>query len=143
MIARFEASVLADPEGGQVPVQQWQGQVLVLNYWASWCAPCREEMPIFSHLSRQWAPAQVQFLGLALDTDDRVRDFAARDPVRYPLLMANPESLDLAKAAGNPALALPFTVILSADGRIHAHHLGVLGAAELERLLVSALAAGR
>lgn len=124
-----------NPEGEAQPLSQWRGQVLVLNFWATWCAPCRDEMPDFASLRAQYRPQEVEFVGLAIDNPQRVTAFLQRQPVNYPILVGEGEAHALARLLGNPGGALPYTVVLDREGRIVLTHLGRLPRAKLETTL--------
>lgn len=123
---------LPDLEGRPQALAQWRGKVLVVNYWASWCAPCVEEMPAFSHLQRQYATRGVQFVGIGVDEVENLRKFVRNTPVAYPLLLGD--------AAGTQApdlqiKGLPYTLVIDRDGRIAGGRLGRFDEATLDRLL--------
>ena len=126
---------LSTPEGKAASLSQWQGKVLVVNFWATWCPPCREEMPEFSHTQQKLADKGVQFVGIGIDTPDNIINFSKTNPVSYPLLMGSYETLKLTAELGNKSSALPFTVILDRNGRIAHSKTGKLDQAELEKLL--------
>ena len=122
---------LPDLEGRSQPLAQWRGKVLVVNYWASWCKPCVEEMPAFSRLSSHYASWGVQFVGIGLDEAEKMQAFAKKTPVSYPLLVAE-------SAGTTPGLqvkGLPYTVVIGRDGRIETTHLGRMDEAALEPVL--------
>lgn len=128
-------ATLATADGQAASLKAWQGKVLVVNFWATWCPPCREEMPEFSRAQQHLAGKGVQFVGIGIDTPDNIIDFQKRSPVSYPLLMGSYEALKLTVALGNSSSALPFTVILDRQGNIRHTKMGKLNAAELEQLL--------
>lgn len=103
---------------------QFAGQPIVLNFWATWCAPCRAEMPAFDRLQERMGRARVRFVGLSRDDPSRVKRFLAEVPVSYPLLVGGPEVDALASALGNRVGVLPFTVVLDGDGHVIAQHVG-------------------
>ena len=136
--ARLFAARFADLAGQTQALAQWRGKTLVVNFWASWCAPCREEMPAFSRLQTRYAGAGVQFVGIAIDTPDNVAAFARRLAVSYPLLIEAPDGTDgpaLMRALGNASLALPYTLIVAADGQPRYARLGRVDERELDALL--------
>jgi len=124
-----------DLQGQEQQLAQWRGQVLVLNFWASWCAPCREEMPDFAALREQYRPHGVEFLGIAIDNPANVAQFLRRLPVAYPILIGEGAAHGLARQLGNPSGALPYTIVLDRDGNIVLSHLGRLSRAMLEATL--------
>ena len=134
-IDRLFASKLNDPAGKPQAFAQWKGKTLVVNFWATWCPPCREEMPGFSRLQSKHAANGVQFVGIALDSADSVQAFSRQFPVTYPLLIGGDEGTDLARQLGNPRLAMPFTVLINPAGEARFARLGGVSETELESLL--------
>jgi len=124
-----------DQRGQRQTLAQWRGQVVVLNFWASWCAPCREEMPDFADLRTQFRPAGVEFVGIAIDNPANVAQFLQQQPVNYPILIGEGAANSLARQLGNPSGALPYTIVLDRDGGIVLSHLGRLPRATLETAL--------
>lgn len=134
---------LPDLAGQPQALSQWQGKVLVVNFWATWCPPCRKEIPDFAEVSLKLSEQPVQFVGLSIDAADKVQAFQDEHAVPYPLLIGTPQTLQLAADFGNQAQALPFTVILDRDGRIAHIKLGTLKADELEGRIRALLPAQR
>ena len=122
-------------EGHSEPLSRWRGEVLVLNFWASWCAPCREEMPDFASLRAEYRPRGVEFVGLAIDNATSVTQFLQRHPVSYPILVGEGAAHSLARLLGNPSGALPYTVVFDREGKIVLTHLGRLPRTKLETTL--------
>lgn len=123
---------LPDTTGEMQALSQWRDKVIVANFWATWCPPCRKEIPDFAAASRSFADAPVQFVGLSIDTADKVRDFEAEFDVPYPLLIGTPQVMNLAAGFGNAAQGLPFTVIIDRSGVVRHIKLGTLKQDELE-----------
>jgi thiol-disulfide isomerase/thioredoxin len=124
-----------DAQGKPQSFSQWRGKILVLNFWASWCAPCREEIPDFVILRAQYQPKGVEFVGLAIDNQANVTQFLQSQPVSYPILIGEGAANNLARQLGNPSGALPYTIVLDRDGNIMLKHLGRLPRATLEAAL--------
>jgi peroxiredoxin len=103
---------------------RYAGRRLLINVWASWCGPCIEEMPELDRFAATQGREGVQVIGLALDTPDGVRDFIARVPVRYPILLDAPGPADASVWLGNAKGVLPYTVLVDADGRIARQKIG-------------------
>jgi thiol-disulfide isomerase/thioredoxin len=130
---------LPDTEGREQALAQWKGKVLVVNFWATWCAPCREEMPMFVNAQSQHGGRGLQFVGVAIDDADKVRKFAAEIGLNYPALVGGYGAMELSKTLGNSVMALPFTVVVDRGGRIVLNHLGPMKQAQLDRLLAQTL----
>lgn len=126
---------LPDVDGKDQPLAQWKGKVLVVNFWATWCAPCREEMPMFMRIQRERVANGVQFVGIAADNVDKVRQFSGEIGLNYPTLIGGYGAMELSKAFGNSLMALPFTVILDRSGRVAHTQLGPLKEDQLVGIL--------
>jgi thiol-disulfide isomerase/thioredoxin len=129
------AASLEDLHGQIQPLAQWQGKVMVVNFWATWCPPCLKEIPEFVRLQQRYGSRGVQFVGLAIDDKVKVAAFAAKMGMNYPVLIADRDGLTLARNAGNPLGGLPFTVIIDRQGRTARVELGVLDEAKLAPIL--------
>lgn len=126
------ALTLPDLDDTAQPLAQWHGKVLVLNFWATWCPPCLKEIPDFAEVSRRYADAPVQFVGIGIDSVANMRDFQGEMKVPYPLLVGTGQTLSVATAIAQTAQALPLTIILDREGAIHRIKLGTLNQSELE-----------
>src|SRR5512134_1729466 len=130
---------LPDPSGKEVALAQWRGKVLVVNFWATWCTPCREEMPEFVAAQRELGDRGLQFVGIAIDEPDKVRQYAKEIGLNYPALIGGYGAIELSRTLGNRVGALPFTVILDRSGRIVHTQLGPLRDAKLRGILAELL----
>lgn len=110
-------------------------RVLVVNFWATWCAPCREEMPALSRSRQKFAANGVEFVGIALDTADSVQAFSREVPVSYPIWIAGTELIQVLRRLGNGPGGLPYTIVIDREGKIGASHLGPLSEAEIDALV--------
>lgn len=137
--SRLLALSLPDLGGQNQSLSQWKGKVLVVNFWATWCPPCKEEMPEFSRISSKYALNGVQFVGISIDSADKVSSFRKEVEISYPLLISNLDALDLSSDLGNRAKALPFTVILRPDGSPQQVKLGKFATTDLEKAILAAL----
>ena len=124
---------LPDLDGKPQRLSQWRGQRVLVNFWATWCGPCRKEMPALS--SAQKEHPQVRIVGVAMDQPQAVRDYLKRTPVDYPVLIGINASPDPSQALGNNVGGLPYSVLLGPDGRIIQTKLGPLDAEQLENWL--------
>ncbi len=131
---------LPDTDGVEQALEQWRGKVIVANFWATWCPPCRKEMPDFAASSQAFADQPVQFVGISIDDADKVRAFGEELAIPYPLLIAGNDVLQLASGFGNDARALPFTVILDRSGKPRLIRLGSLTRSELDARIRELLA---
>lgn len=129
------AASFPDLQGRPQSFGQWRGKVVVLNFWATWCPPCRTEIPDFIKVQEKFAARGLVIVGLAIDDKDKVEAFADEVGVNYPLLIGDTRAMDLAKSAGNRLGGLPYTVILDRGGRIVGAEVGGLTAARLEQLV--------
>ena len=126
---------LADRAGQMRSLQDWPDQALIVNFWATWCAPCRREIPLLQQLQRDHAGEGFQVIGIAVDFREKVLAYADEMKIDYPLLIGEQEALDAAAAFGMTTVGLPFTVFSDRQGRIVTAHLGELTAAEADLIL--------
>jgi thiol-disulfide isomerase/thioredoxin len=133
------AIALPDTEGRSQPLAQWKGKLLVVNFWATWCAPCREEMPMFVKAQAEHGPRGLQFVGIAVDDAAKVKQFAAEIGLNYPALVGGYGAMELSRTLGNQVMALPFTVIVDPQGKVALTHLGPLKAEQLDRVIEKSL----
>jgi thiol-disulfide isomerase/thioredoxin len=126
---------LADRDGQLRSLQDWPDRALIVNFWATWCAPCRREIPLLQQLQRDHAAEGFQVIGIAVDFRDKVLAYADEMQIEYPLLIGEQEALDAAAAFGVATVGLPFTVFSDRQGRIVTAHLGELTAAEADLIL--------
>jgi thiol-disulfide isomerase/thioredoxin len=125
-VASLWKAELTGLDGQRRSVAHWKGSILVVNFWATWCAPCREEIPEFVRLQQDLAGKGVQFVGIAADQPDQVRRFVSELKVNYPILVGGMDVLDLSAKLGNRISALPFTVVIDPNGHVAHRQLGVL-----------------
>ena len=130
---------LPDLDGTPRSVSEWDGQLLFINFWATWCPPCLEEIPTFVRVQQEFQGKGVQFLGVAIDGADKVRGFAAEHSMNYPSLVAQMEGIELTQRFGNRIGALPYTVVVGRDGHVLVMHHGIFEEQQLRELIASHL----
>ena len=135
--AELLAARYPDTDGRVRRLLDWRGSVLLCNFWATWCAPCREEVPILVAAKQQWASRGFEVVGIGIDSADKIREFSITYKVNYPVLVADGSALQLLRRLGNQAGGLPYSVVLDRTGSIAQRHLGALTAAELSRVVES------
>jgi thiol-disulfide isomerase/thioredoxin len=129
------AQSFRDADGRIQPMDQWQGRVLVVNFWATWCAPCIEEMPDLQVVQAEYAARGVSIVGIAIDNAAAVKRFRDEHSVELPLLVAGAAGTELVRQLGNASGALPYTVLVGRDGSLLQSKLGRLRAGELRSWL--------
>lgn len=119
------------PDGGSLVMAERRGKPLLINFWATWCAPCVREMPAIDRFGRDFSSNGWQIVGLAIDGPTPVREFLTRVKVDFPIGLAGLEGTQLARLLGNESGGLPFTVVLDPAGRIVQRKLGETSYEEL------------
>jgi thiol-disulfide isomerase/thioredoxin len=114
------------------PLAQWKGKVMVVNFWATWCPPCRAEIPEFIRFQKQYEKQGVQFVGIAIDQKSKVQSFAKDIGMNYPVLLGDLAGIDLARRIGNTEGGLPYSVIVDRNGKIVTTQLGTISFEKLE-----------
>lgn len=132
----FWQQSFATLDGASVRSTDWRGRPLLVNFWATWCPPCIEELPLLSRIYDEKKANGWQFIGLAIDQPDLVQRFLARTPVSFPVVMAGAKGVGLTRSLGNAAGGLPFSVIFDAKGEIRQRKLGQLKPADLRAWIV-------
>ncbi|BBP02477.1 TlpA family protein disulfide reductase [Sulfuriferula nivalis] len=136
--AIFKARI-ADLAGVRQPLAQWRGKILVVNFWATWCPPCRQEVPEFIALQKQYGDQGLQFVGIALDEKAKIQNFMDEVGINYPVLVGDLEAVALAQTSGNRLGGLPYTVVIDQKGNIVATEMGALSKEKLITILTPLL----
>ena len=133
--ARLLAASLPDLQGHPQRFDQWRGKILVVNFWATWCVPCRKEIPEFIQVQKEYGPKGLQIVGVAIDQTDKVKPYAAEVGINYPVLIGDQDGIELSRVAGNSVGALPFTIVLDRTGSPISNQLGRMDRERLEQLV--------
>lgn len=128
------ATSLPDITGKEQAISQWHGKVLVVNFWATWCAPCQEEIPEFIEMQETYGNQGLLFLGIAIDREEMVIAFSEDFGINYPVLIEKPGAASLLEATGNPQAALPYTLVIDREGEIVETYLGRVNQQKLEQV---------
>ena len=140
MVSKFRpAFELPDLEGQLRNIAEWDGKVVVVNFWATWCPPCRKEMPAFIELQEQFGPQGLQFVGIALDDADKVQDFIDTMGVEYPILLGGEKAIKASEDYGNRLGALPYTAVIDREGYITKTYRGEVSQTSLEKVITKSL----
>jgi len=128
-----------DMNGEPQSLKKWQGKVIVLNFWATWCPPCREEMPELSAMQEQYNNKNLIIIGLSTDDLDTTKTFIKKAPVSYPILAGDMQAMKLAETLGNNRGILPYTVILDVKGAVVKTFFGRVNQQILEKTVTPLL----
>ena len=121
------------PQGQKLPLAGFQGRPLLLNFWATWCPPCVQELPLLDAFYRENSAIGWQVLGIAIDRIEPVQAFLQRSPVAFPVALAGVPGAELGRALGNQAGGLPFTVVLDAKAEVRHRKMGQISETDLLR----------
>ena len=138
-VKAFFANPWQTPDGKPADTAEWQGKILVVNFWASWCPPCIEEMPTLDLLQQEYLQQNVLFVGIGIDSPSNIREFLKSTPVSYAIVIGGLEGSNLSKQMGNTQGALPYTVIIDSKGKSTYTKLGKISEDELRKAIKSAL----
>ena len=131
---------LPDLEGRPRQLSEWRGEVLLVNFWATWCAPCRREIPLLKSTQAAQAEKRLQVIGVAVDYLDDVTAYAEDAAFNYPILIGQQDAIAAAESSGIEFVGMPFTLVVSADGRLIKAHLGEIVAEHIDSISAVAVA---
>lgn len=136
---------MPDLDGNMHSLADWHGKVMLVNFWATWCPPCRKEMPLLVKLQAKYAAQGLQVVGIATDetSEDTVRSFTQHIMVNYPILMGPEQVSEMVAGLGGNLIGLPYTLLVSRDGEVLRLHPGELDPGETENWIRTALRAGK
>lgn len=132
-VASFFAQTMPDLADTPQPLAQWRGKPLLINFWATWCAPCVQEMPELSTFQTEVGEQSLRIVGIGIDSPANIREFSKKVPVTYPLYIGGIGASELSRQMGNQAGGLPFSVLINADGSIRKTYLGRLKMDDIRR----------
>jgi thiol-disulfide isomerase/thioredoxin len=121
--------------GKPTSITTWRGKSLIINFWATWCAPCRHEIPLLQSIRREWLDRNLEVVGIAVDYRDKVVAYADELKISYPLLIGEDDALDVARALGVDSPAFPFTVFTDQRGEVVALYVGELHKVQVDLIL--------
>lgn len=136
VIPEFRPDVtLADRNGKPRALSEWDGKPTVINFWATWCAPCRREIPMLNALAGEQAADGVEVIGIAIDFREDVLKYLEKMPIHYTVLIGEQDGMDAARAFGMESIGLPFTAFTDSRGHIATIHVGELHRDQAEFIL--------
>ncbi len=131
----FPAFTLPDIDGVDRNIEEWRGSHTLLNFWATWCAPCRREIPLLKEFQDEYGDKGIQVIGIAVDFPEQVVAYAEEAQFNYPILVGQEDAMAVAETSGIDFIGMPFTMILAADGELLNAHIGEIVDADLEHII--------
>ncbi len=126
---------LPDIEGTERDFSEWDGKHRLLNFWATWCAPCRREIPLLKAFQDEYGDSGFQVIGIAVDFPEQVSAYAETAEFNYPVLVGQEDAMAIAESSGVEFIGMPFTMIVAADGELLNTHVGEILDADLEHIV--------
>lgn len=133
-VTRIEFA-LADVDGTIRNSSEWEGKAQLINFWATWCAPCRREIPLLKEAQRTHAADNVQIIGIAVDFVDEVRAYAEEAQFNYPILVGQEDAMAVAENSGIEFIGLPFTMIVAPSGELIKAHVGEIMESHIDQIV--------
>lgn len=134
-VSMLLSQTFTDASGQEQALAQWKDHALVVNFWATWCAPCVDEMPELSDLQQEIASSKIQIIGIGIDSASNIAEFAKKYRISYPLYIGGLNGTELSRQLGNQGGGLPFTALIGRDGQVKKTYLGRLKMDELRSVL--------
>ena len=131
--------VLSDIDGHIRRLSEWDGDVIVLNFWAGWCPPCLEELPLLAKLQAGYEDQSLQVIGLSMDNATKAKEYIQKININYPILVGKAKVLQIVQQYGNQRGVLPYTVIVDRDGRLVEQIFGVVDLEKLRQIITPLL----
>ena len=126
---------LADLQGNPRQLSEWRGQALLVNFWATWCAPCRREIPLLKQTQARQSENHLQIIGVAVDFREQVEVYAKEAEFNYPILIGQEDAMAAAEASGIEFVGMPFTLVVAADGSMIKAHIGEIREEHIEQIV--------
>ena len=126
---------LADVDGAERDFSEWAGKHRLLNFWATWCAPCRREIPLLKAFQDEHGADGFQIIGIAVDFPEEVAAYAETAEFNYPILVGQEDAMAIAEASGVAFIGMPFTMIVAADGELLNAHIGEILRTDLDHIV--------
>jgi len=126
---------LPDLDGKEQDINQWQGKVLLVNFWATWCPPCREEIPVFLSLRKKFSPTDFEVVGVSIDDVKKVKAYRDAMQIDYPLLNGEEQGMSMMMKLGSPSGGLPFSILYDRSGNVVHSKSGPFDEQELQKLI--------
>jgi thiol-disulfide isomerase/thioredoxin len=131
----YPAFSLPDLAGADRNFEEWRGSHTLLNFWATWCAPCRREIPLLKEFQDAYGDQGIQVIGIAVDFPDQVAAYAEQAEFNYPVLIGQEDAMAVAETSGIEFIGMPFTMIVAADGELLSSHMGEIFESDLQHIV--------